>query len=224
MATVFFKKDRLIKKEWETRQFPTLDEAQEWVRENKRKSKWFSVRHISNADVTEMPLFLALSNSGCGQYMRRLYVIEECNIHKSDVVIAPAPQGLKARQDLGAFSSNGSAFSVGASKRPTYIDVFEPRFATLVYVLLGPCEKSIEGVDYALANALLEGKPELHFEFPHEAELLELQFGAHKLVTKAMRQRIAELESAENTAREKFYSMRNQAFTTWYASVVKACM
>lgn len=222
MVTVFFKEN--INAESKTIQFPSLEEAREWVKVKAKKSCWFSAQHISRLNVTEMPLYLVLSYEN-GQYMRRLHVIEESKIYKDTVVIAPAPQGLglKAGQDIGAFSSNGSVFSAGSSKYLTYIDIFQPQFATLAYVLLGPCERSIEGVDYALANALMAKKPELNFEFSHEAELNKLKYGRHKIVTKAMRCRMAELEAEENSARVEFRTAQNQAFKAWYASVMKAC-
>lgn len=231
MATVFFKKDSLSERDtpYQTRMFPTVEEARTWVDERKSKSRWFSCRHISALNVEAMPRYLVISHEN-GRYMSVLNVMEECGLHNETVIklVSPTWGWATAGRRVSAYSTNGSLFSTSACA-PTYIDVFAKGLETLSYVLLGGCERPVEGVDMELAKVLLAKRP--RFEggrFPQEAELEELKYGKHKLVTKKMKERITELEatqtafnSARHEAAELFQVNEVQA---WYDEVLRLCL
>ena len=213
---------------YQTRIFPTLIEAQAWVNKCKKKTRWFSCRHVSPLSVTEMPRYLVVSHEN-GKYMNILRIVEECHINPGDTVIkivSPAWRWATAGKQVGAYSTNGSIFS--AVEAPTYIDVFEKGLETVSYVLLGPCQRTVEGADMELAESLLAKRPKFERgRFPQEAELGELKHGK-KLITKKMRERTAELETAKATfdsaryeAAELFQAKEMQA---WYDEVLRRCL
>jgi len=228
MSTVFFKMDSLSERNYKTRIFPTVIEAQAWVKECKGKKGFFSCKHVSPLNVTEMPRYLVISHEN-GKYMRILRLVEECTINPGDTVIKIVSQAWRwatGDRQVGAYSTGGSIFSTVETE--TSIDVFEKGLETVSYVLLGSCQRKVEGADMELAESLLAKRPKFERgRFPQEAELGELKHGK-KLITKKMRERTAELETAKDAfdsacheAAELFQAKEMQA---WYDEVLRLCL